>query len=197
MVPETMSESAPIKTRNAAATRCSILRAARERFLLDGYDQAGLRAIAGDAGVDAALISRYFGSKEALFAEVVASTGSDPMEVLAGDRATFGMRVARAMLDPAKSSPERMAFMALATRSSASPVASKLVRRHIEEHFIIPFAEWLGGERAAETAWLTASMLMGVAVMSGIACSQPESTEKSEDAIAALARLLQAIIDCS
>lgn len=192
-----MSEPLPIRTRNAAATRRSILDAARNRFLLDGYDHVGLRAISGDVGVDAALISRYFGSKEALFAEVVASTGSDPMEVLAGDRATFGMRVARAMFDPARNSRQRMAFMALATRSTASPVASKIVRRHIEAYFIVPFANWLGGERAAETAWLTASILMGVAVMSGIACSQPESSEKTQDATEALARLLQTVIDRS
>lgn len=189
-----MSESIPIRTRNAAATRRSILDCARNRFLLDGYD-VGLRTIAGDAGVDAALISRYFGSKEALFAEVVASTGSDPMEVLAGERATFGMRVARAMFDPSRSSQQRMAFMALATRSSASPIASKIVRRHIERRFVIPFADWLGGERAAETAWLTASLLMGVSVMSAIACSQPKSAEKLQSATEALARQLQAIID--
>ena len=51
----------PSRARNAAATRAAILQAARRRFAREGYDQTGLREVAADAGVDAALISRYFG----------------------------------------------------------------------------------------------------------------------------------------
>jgi AcrR family transcriptional regulator len=50
------------------ATRAAILAAARERFAADGYERATIRAIAGDAGVDPALVMRYYGSKEKLFA---------------------------------------------------------------------------------------------------------------------------------
>ena len=53
-----------LRTRNAAATRDSILTAARGRFLADSYEAVGLRDIAGDAGVDVALVGRYFGGKE-------------------------------------------------------------------------------------------------------------------------------------
>ena len=191
-----MIQPVPVRPRNAAATRIAILGAALERFLSDGYDQVGLRAIAADAGVDPALISRYFGGKEGLFAEVLASTSKDPMRVLAGDRATFGVRVATAMLGPAaECSPRRMAFIQLATRSSASPVASKLVRRHIENQFIVPFAAWIGGERATEKAWLTASVLLGLGMMGGIQCAGPRPGEKTEDAIERVAALLQAIVD--
>jgi AcrR family transcriptional regulator len=56
------------KTRDAEATRAAILAAARERFAADGYDRATLRAIAADAGIDPALVIRYFGNKEGLFA---------------------------------------------------------------------------------------------------------------------------------
>lgn len=191
-----MVDPIPVRPRNAANTRGLILDAARSRFLRDGYDQAGLRAIAADAGVDPALICRYFGGKENLFAEVLASTSKDPMEVLAGDRASFGERVAGAMLGPeAECAPERMAFIQLATRSSASPVASKLVRRHIEREFIVPFAEWLGGERATEKAWLTASVLLGVGVMSGIECAGAVTGGAGADSVERLASLLQSIID--
>src|SRR5690606_23793015 len=160
--------AAELRTRNAAATRDAILRAARQRFLQDGYDQVGVRAIAGDAGIDPALICRYFGSKERLFAEVLASTSRDPMQVLGGDRTTFGLRVARAILDPDERAPEHLAFVQLVTRSSASPTASGVVRRHIESQFMEPFTAWLGGERAAEKAWLIACILAGVKVMVGI-----------------------------
>lgn len=180
-----------LRPRNAAVTREAILRAARGRFLQDGYDQAGVRGIAGDVGVDAALICRYFGSKERLFAEVLASTSRDPMEVLGGDRATFGARVARAMLDPSERAPERLAFIQLVTRSSASTTASGVVRRHIAAQFMTPFTAWLGGERAEEKAWLTACVLMGVVLLGGIQDRPPDA----EQAIERLARVLQGIVD--
>lgn len=45
-----------------------ILAAARERFAADGYQRATIRAIASDAGIDPAMVMRYFGNKEGLFA---------------------------------------------------------------------------------------------------------------------------------
>lgn len=56
------------RPRNAAETRADILAAARQRFGADGYERTTLRAVAADVGVDAALVIRYFGSKQDLFA---------------------------------------------------------------------------------------------------------------------------------
>src|ERR1044071_519584 len=55
----------------ASDTRQTILRAARKRFTLGAFAEVGLRDIAQDAGVRAALIVKYFGTKENLFAEAV------------------------------------------------------------------------------------------------------------------------------
>jgi AcrR family transcriptional regulator len=52
----------------AEATRAAILDSARERFAADGYERATIRAIAADAAIDPALVMRYFGNKEKLFA---------------------------------------------------------------------------------------------------------------------------------
>jgi len=57
------------RNRNAAQTRADILAAARRRFGSDGYERTTLRAVAADVGIDAALVIRYFGSKQDLFAE--------------------------------------------------------------------------------------------------------------------------------
>src|SRR3546814_4717843 len=67
----TMARTTTIRKRDATATRAAILTAARDRFLRDSYDSVGLRDIANGAGVDVALIGRYFGGKEGLFREVV------------------------------------------------------------------------------------------------------------------------------
>jgi AcrR family transcriptional regulator len=56
------------RARNAQETRADILAAARSRFGADGYERTTLRAVAADVGVDAALVIRYFGSKQDLFA---------------------------------------------------------------------------------------------------------------------------------
>lgn len=52
-------------------TRAAILDAARIRFADTGFDKASIRAIAGDADVDPALVHHYFGTKQQLFAAVV------------------------------------------------------------------------------------------------------------------------------
>lgn len=59
----------PTRRRDAVATRAAILDAAREVFGREGYERATMRAVAAAAGVDAALVVRYFGSKADLFAE--------------------------------------------------------------------------------------------------------------------------------
>src|ERR1700722_6420165 len=56
------------RPRNAAQTRADILASARRRFATEGYERTTLRAIAADVGVDEAMVTRYFGSKQDLFA---------------------------------------------------------------------------------------------------------------------------------
>ncbi|MCW2757990.1 MAG: putative transcriptional regulator, TetR family protein [Nocardioidaceae bacterium] len=56
------------RPRSAAVSRATILDAARVRFGTDGFERTTIRKIAGDAGIDPALVMRYFGSKEGLFA---------------------------------------------------------------------------------------------------------------------------------
>src|ERR1700743_452766 len=76
------------RPRNAAQTRADILASARRRFEVDGVDRTPLRAIAADVGVDAAMVTRYFGSKQDLFAtateftiELPDLTDADPDDI--------------------------------------------------------------------------------------------------------------------
>lgn len=178
------------RTRNAEATRKGILEAARKHFIKDGYDNAGLRAIAGGAGVDAALISRYFGSKKNLFLAVLQSMEEDSIRAFIGERSTCGQRLATAMLNPARKTANSLNFISLVTSSSSSPEASKLLQKHMEKRFMLPFAEWLGGPRSVENAWLIGSMLMGAAIMHNIRPERDSNVER-------MAALLQYVIDTS
>jgi AcrR family transcriptional regulator len=63
--------STTTRDRNASQTQADILTAARRRFGASGYERTTLRAVAADVGVDPALVIRYFGSKQELFAAAV------------------------------------------------------------------------------------------------------------------------------
>lgn len=58
-----------------------ILTSARELFARNGIDKTSIRAIAADAGVDAALVHHYFGTKTQLFAAAIHIL-IDPMTVI-------------------------------------------------------------------------------------------------------------------
>ncbi len=190
-----MTVSAP-KIRNAAVTRANILGAARDCFGKQAYEQVGLRDIGAEAGVDAALVCRYFGSKEELFGEVLASTSNKPMDWLSGERASFGARMARALLSPDDDKTEQsLVFINLAIRSAASPIAHELVRNHVESCFIRPFAAWLGGEDGHEKARLVACVLLGARIVHGVLFTSEPQCPETQAAICKLATVLQAIID--
>jgi AcrR family transcriptional regulator len=56
-----------LMSKDAAATRLLLVESARRRFAFDGYRATTVRDFAADAGVNVALINRYFVSKEGLF----------------------------------------------------------------------------------------------------------------------------------
>ncbi len=71
----TSTGSAPKRPRprDAAASRAALLAAAQELFGQAGFERTTMREIGERAGVDAALIARYFGSKADLYIAAVAA----------------------------------------------------------------------------------------------------------------------------
>src|ERR1700744_480920 len=62
----------PTKTAKSQRTKAIILKAAQELFADQGYERATVRDIAARAAIDPAMVIRYFGSKEGLFARATA-----------------------------------------------------------------------------------------------------------------------------
>lgn len=181
------------RPRNAEATRAAILSAARERFARESYDDVGMRDIAGDVGVDAALVSRYFGSKEDLFVAVLDSceNGADLMN---GDRSSFGRRIAHEAIFEGKSESKLKGLLIL-LRSVGSTKAMELVQRTGNDRFFNPFAEWVGGEDAPVRARLAAAFIMGMAVSREITGGFGLTAAQCESMKARMAAILQDIID--
>jgi AcrR family transcriptional regulator len=65
------------RTRNAAASREALLASARALFSERGFDNTTVRDIGEEAGVDPALIARYFGSKVNLYLATVTAEDTD------------------------------------------------------------------------------------------------------------------------
>jgi len=58
-------------TARSQPAREAILTAAKRRFTADGYERTTIRLVASDAGVDPAMVMRYYQSKEGLFSAAV------------------------------------------------------------------------------------------------------------------------------
>lgn len=181
------------RPRNAEATRAAILDAARERFARESYDDVGLRDIAGDVGVDAALISRYFGCKDDLFESVLDSCDKGD-ELMDGDRATFGARVARDVILEPKSDTKLKGLM-IFLRSVSSTRAMEVVQRNANARFFGPFSEWIGGPDGAIKARLAAGFIMGMAISRDITGGYGLTPEECERMVERMAVTLQALID--
>lgn len=182
------------RPRNAEGTRTAILNAALRRFALNSYDDVSLREIAGDAGVDVALVGRYFESKDKLFA-IVMNELLNPQYLFEGDRSTFGQRQAEAALcaemDPNFSLTPILAII----RSVTSPNALPLLQEVSRERFTLPLAEWLGGKDAELRAHLIANLLSGSIVNRYVAKEHLEKPGTKVRYIARLAKALQALVD--
>jgi AcrR family transcriptional regulator len=162
----------PVKGRrphDAAASRGALLAAAQEVFRELGYERATTREIGERAGVDPALIARYFGSKERLFIASIADV--DPAE------------------NELELEPRRFVSFLLEywderghnplSRALASPVLSEDVRREIgaivSDLLLVPESAELRARGVPEPE-LRAELLVALAV--GIAMSRANGTLK-------------------
>jgi AcrR family transcriptional regulator len=171
-----------------------MLEAARVLFTRDGYDHVGVRDIAAVVGVDPALVIRYFGSKEKLFAEAVSGQLRLDEGLLEGERSALGERLARYVLRKEGKEGEFDPLLAL-LRSAPNERAAALLREGLDEQFVRPLARWMGGERAEERAGLIAADLFGLAFMRFVLRSAPLAAGETEHLVALVAPVLQSYVD--
>jgi len=157
----------PLRKRNAAATREAILKSARKAFAKSGYDGAGVREIAESAGVTAMLVNRYFGSKEELFAEVVADTMSGKTIITdeLGANANIAEYLVDGLLATTRPGETPLDGTLIMIRSSSSQRAAEIGKRQIEKQHHRRVAAALKGENAEERAALVLALIAGVQFM--------------------------------
>jgi AcrR family transcriptional regulator len=184
------------RSRNAAATREAILASARRAFARAGYDGAGVREIAKGAGVTAMLVNRYFGSKEQLFAEVVAATMSNPT-ILTEDfvRAPSGERLARALVALSGADATPLDGFLIMLHSASSQRAAEIGREQIQALHQKAMTSALGGDLAPERAAVALSIVAGFQVMRQMIGLPDLAQADPETLVKILAPLFQRLLD--
>jgi AcrR family transcriptional regulator len=194
-MPKRPVQTRPKRRRDAVATRAAIFEAATRRFACEGYQHAGVREIAADAGVDAAMVNRYFGSKERLFAEVV-EHAFDIRYLVDGDRATFAERLARvAVYGRDDVAGDRRIPLLLILGSATEPHAAELIRTSLDRNVLRPLAEHLDGPDADVRAAMVIAQCMGFSILNQMLRPRALAEAQPEELVNILKASLAASID--
>jgi AcrR family transcriptional regulator len=144
-----------------------IVEAAREHFK-HGYEQATIRGIAADAGVDVAMVYYFFGNKEGLFSASVLNVTEHPLHQLAGmldegDGQDIGRRLVRRFIERWDADDTFEPLLTLTRSAAVQPLARKVLHDTLAGPIAERVAEEFGVDDAELRVELVASHLMGLA----------------------------------
>ena len=169
------------------ASREAILAAARRQFAEAGYERTSIRGVAADAGVDAALVVHFFGSKEQLFRAAV-SWPFDPAELapqLLGPGATgLGERLARAFLtmwDDPETSPRLLALLRSAMTNERF---ARLLREFVVTQLFRHLMEVVEGPDRELREELAAAHPLGIAILRVVLRVEPLASASIDQLVA-------------
>jgi AcrR family transcriptional regulator len=157
-----------------------------------GYDKASIRAIAGAAGVDPALVHHFFGTKEDLFAAAM-EFPVDPDTilplVLAGPREEIGERLARMVLTVWGDPELRPQFVGVIRSATTNEMGARLLREFITSKVFARVADALNVPRLNLNA--AASQIVGVVMLRYVLEVEPMASASEEELVALLAPTIQ------
>lgn len=179
-------------------TRQQIIDAGKEVFAARGFKSATLRAIAGDAGVDPALIIHYFGTKSGLFSACM-ELNLDPQDfvpAIVGDGPDgVGERLARELLRAYHDPGSRLPMDSLLRSMLVDQDVECMLRGFFQENWTPMFSKALGLEDQVERVQLAESHVLGVAISRFYLKLEPFASLSEEDLIAMMAPALQRYLD--
>jgi len=174
-------------------TRAGILAAARESFAAKGYAGTSVRAVAAAAGVDAALVHHYFGTKDDLFLAAL-EIPVDPRELLRPAIAEgvdgAAARMLRVFLSVWDDEELRLPLLGL-VRSVVDPDGHRLMRDGFLPVVLQPVGVALGIDRPELRMPLVASQVFGLIVMRYVLAIEPVASMPADDVVAIYAPTLQ------
>ncbi|MCB0893882.1 MAG: TetR/AcrR family transcriptional regulator [Nocardioides sp.] len=190
-----MTSAAPRRGRRPGApdTRAAILAAARSLFAAHGFAGTSMRAVAAEAGVDAALVHHYFGSKDDLFIAAL-ELPVDPRvvvrPVIEGGVDDAGEQLMRLFVSVWDDEHTRTPLLAL-VRGILDPGGAQLVQDGFLRMVLGPVGAGLGIDEPERRLPLVASQLVGLVVLRYVVGVEPLASMPAEDLVAVYAPTLQ------
>lgn len=184
----TQSESGP-------ATRDRILAAARAEFSARGYEKTSVRGIAKAAGVDAALVHHYFGTKEQVFEAAVtvafAPALQAPAAIEDGPVEGVGERLTRFILGVWENPATRAPLLAIVRSAVNNDTAAAVFRRLVAAQLLGRVAGRIDLPDAELRAELAAAQLVGIAMLRYVIKVEPLASADIEQLVARVAPVVQ------
>jgi AcrR family transcriptional regulator len=189
------TSSAPRRGRRPGApdTRATILDAARAAFAEKGFAGTTIRGVASAAGVDAALVHHYFGTKDELFLAAM-ELPVDPRQVigpaLVGGPDGAGERLLRVFLtlwDDPEMAPALVGIM----RSALQPGGERLITQGFVPVVLQPAGEALGLDRPEVRMPLVISQAGGIILTRYLVRLEPIASMPAEQVVATYAPVIQ------
>jgi|tagenome__1003787_1003787.scaffolds.fasta_scaffold20968012_2 AcrR family transcriptional regulator len=186
---------APRRGRRPGApdTRTTILDAARTAFAERGFAGTTIRAVATAAGVDAALVHHYFGTKDDLFLAAM-ELPVDPRQVigpaLTGNVDGAGERLLRAFLSM-WDDPEVAPSLVGIVRSALQPGGERLLTQGFVPVVLLPAGQALGLDRPEIRMPLVISQVAGLIVTRYLIRLEPIASMPAETLVATCAPVIQ------
>jgi AcrR family transcriptional regulator len=171
------------------ATRRGILDAARAIFASRGYEQTTIRAVASEAGIDASMVMRYFGSKAGLFT-AAASVSLEPPDLRSVPARRRGELLVRHFVDRWERSPSGDTLVLLLRTAVTDDAVAEQVQTNFNRLVTAPVAA-LGDPDADRRSALIASQLLGLAVSRYLLHHEPLASMPIDEIVADISPTIQ------
>ncbi|WP_149184399.1 TetR family transcriptional regulator [Streptomyces sp. TRM49041] len=171
-----------------------ILEAARAEFAERGYDKTSMRGIAKAAGVDAALVHHYFGTKDEVFAAAVEVSFEPALimsAVLEPGPEGVGERLARYFIGVWENPATRAPLLAVLRSALTHEAAAKVLRGFLLRRVLERVAKDLDVPDPKFRAELAASHMVGIAILRYVVQVEPLASADPDDIVAMVAPTLQ------
>jgi AcrR family transcriptional regulator len=169
-----------------SSTRQAILKAARRLFSRRGYEGATMRAIATEAGVDAALIVHFFGTKAALLAEAVEWPFDPEVEMpklLVDGRHHAGRHLVELFVKVWDDEGSRHPVLVLLRAATTEPQAAEMLREFMSRRLYPPLMEHLRVDQPELRSDLVVSQLLGLGLVRYVLGLEPLASAKPADVV--------------
>ncbi|MGW5272827.1 TetR/AcrR family transcriptional regulator [Streptomyces sp. NPDC004044] len=186
----------PARTAETAGpgARERILEAARTEFAERGYDKTSIRGIAKKAGVDAALVHHYFGTKDEVFAAAIEVSFEPALvipAILSDGTNGLGERLARYFIGVWENPASRAPLLAIMRSALTQEAAAKVLRGFVLRRLLERIVESLDVPDATFRAELAASHMIGIAMLRYVIKAEPLASAEPEKIVAMVAPTLQ------